>query len=272
MSSDPWSTHAIELGPERVIKRFKEEERERGEREWRALSLLAVHAPGLAPAPLRSELSAPEPMLEMSRLNGLPLRGHRLREEQIVALAEAVKELHEAVPSDVLKMLPVRPGHHRELITQIGSWFPQARPHVGPLVGKAMDTGMDWLASSDLESVGNPDVPWVFGPGDGNLANYLWNGTKVKVVDFEDSGRSDRAFELAEITEHVSSWVEHPLDVSAFLGNFSLTRGECARLLECRRLLALVWLFLVAFDDKDNPRNPRGSAERQADRLLKLLA
>ncbi|MBC3840794.1 phosphotransferase [Streptacidiphilus sp. 4-A2] len=135
-----------------------------------------------------------------------------------------------------------------------------------------MDRGVEWLARSGMEAPDQPDVPPVFGPGDGNLANYLWDGSRVQVVDFEDSGRSDRAFELAEITEHVASWVEQPLDVEAFLECFELTASESARLLQCRRLLALVWLFLLAFDDPDKPRNPPGTAERQARRLLDLLA
>lgn len=42
------STHAVELLPDRVIKRFRGRDRAGAEREWRALSLLAVHAPGLA--------------------------------------------------------------------------------------------------------------------------------------------------------------------------------------------------------------------------------
>ncbi|MCF3118371.1 hypothetical protein IPZ68_01400 [Streptomyces arenae] len=29
--------------------------------------------------------------------------------------------------------------------------------------------------------------------------------------------------------------------------------------------------FLLSFDDPDNPRNPPGTADRQADRLLALL-
>lgn len=42
---------------------------------------------------------------------------------------------------------------------------------------------------------------------------------------------------------------------------------------ECRRLLALVWLFLLSFDeDRENPRNPPGTAKRQARRLNDLLA
>jgi hypothetical protein len=47
---------------------------------------------------------------------------------------------------------------------------------------------------------------------------------------------------------------------------------EWARLLECRRLLALVWLFLLVLDEAgQSPRNPPGTVERQADRLCALL-
>ncbi|WP_433859636.1 aminoglycoside phosphotransferase [Streptomyces kronopolitis] len=112
----------------------------------------------------------------------------------------------------------------------------------------------------------------MFGAGDGNLANFLWDGRTVRIVDFEDSGRSDRAFELAEITEHVASWAEHPLDVSSFLGHFALTRAEQGRLREYRRLLVLVWLFLLLCDESSgNRRNPLGAVERQARRLRDLL-
>ncbi|MBF9071687.1 aminoglycoside phosphotransferase [Streptacidiphilus sp. NEAU-YB345] len=133
-----------------------------------------------------------------------------------------------------------------------------------------MDLGLAWLADSGLEGAVPPNVPWVFGAGDGNLANYLWDGTRVRIVDFEDSGSSDRPFELAEITEHVGSWVGTPLDAEAFLDLFDLTDAERARLPDCRRLLALVWLFLLSFDDPRR-RNPSGTAERQAARLVRLL-
>ena len=66
--------------------------------------------------------------------------------------------------------------------------------------------------------------------------------------------------------------MEQPLDVARFLGHFDLTAVESARLTQCRRLLALDWLFLVVFDDAGARRNPPGTAERQAGRLLDLLA
>lgn len=134
-----------------------------------------------------------------------------------------------------------------------------------------MESGARWLAREGERRLSAAEVPSVFGSGDGNLANYLWDGARVRVVDFEDSGRSDAAFELAEITEHVGSWVEHPLDVSGFLGRFDLSPAEVARLPDCRRLLALVWLFLLAGEDAAAPRNPPGTAKRQAGRVLALL-
>jgi aminoglycoside phosphotransferase (APT) family kinase protein len=274
MSSTAWSTHAVEMGPQSVIKRFWEEGgRGPCEREWRALTLLATYAPGLAPEPLQLDLAAARPTVVMSRLAGETLRGGLLSEQRIKSLAAAVGELHAAVPPDVLAGVPRRPGHQQELIAWIHSWpVPQVCPRLTGNLSEVIDHGLAWLAHSGLETVGQPDVPPVFGPGDGNIANYLWDGSRVRVVDFEDSGRSDRAFELAEITEHVASWVEHPLDVALFLDQFDLTTAESVRLDECRRLLALIWLFMLASDDGRNPRNPPGTAERQADRLSQLLA
>ncbi|MEU6676320.1 aminoglycoside phosphotransferase family protein [Streptomyces sp. NPDC046925] len=261
------------MAADQVVKRFPGGDKDRAEREWRALRLLSAHAPGLAPEPRKADLTAAGSTVLMSRLAGVPLRGRALGVEQVTALAQAARRLYAAVPADTLREVPIRPGQQSDLVAHLHVWAVTARPEVpdGP-VALAMDRGLDWLARSGLDANGPVDVPPVFGPGDGNLANYLWDGSSVRVVDFEDSGRSDRAFELAEITEHVGSWVEHPLDVPAFLRHFDLTAAESARLERCRRLLALVWLFLLNFDQhNENTKNPAGTVERQAGRLMGLL-
>lgn len=271
MASDRWSTHTLTIASASVTKRFRSGDRERSVREWRALGLLDRYAPGLAPAPRHADLAAAEPAVVMSLLAGSPLRGSPLGEDRIAALAAAVTAVHQALPAHVLASVPLRPGRQDELTGLVRAWYGGSRPRVGDRVGAAMDAGMDWLSRPGPRGGDPQEAPGVFGPGDGNLANYLWDGTRVRVVDFEDSGRSDRAFELAEITEHVGAWVEHPLDVPLFLRHFGLTAEESARLVRCRRLLALVWLFLLAFDAAGTPRNPPGTAERQAGRLLDLL-
>lgn len=263
--------HVVEMTADSVVKRFTSRHDGRAEREWRGLTLLAAHAPGLAPDPWEADLAPDEPVVVMSRLEGVPLRGRAVGQKELEALAEAVAAVHGAVPPDVVREFPLRPGRPAELVALLGRWAGKVRPGVGGRIGRAMDAGLVWLAGSGLEDDVADGVPEVFGPGDGNLANYLWDGSAVRIVDFEESGRSDRAFELAEITEHVGSWVEHPLDVPAFLSHFDLSPAETSRLRDCRRLLALVWLFLLAQDDPQHPRNPPGTPDKQADRLLELL-
>ncbi|MFF4649032.1 hypothetical protein [Streptomyces sp. NPDC001380] len=90
-------------------------------------------------------------------------------------------------------------------------------------------------------------------------------------MDFEISGRSDRAFELAEIAEHVSTWVDGSLDVPAFLGRFALALAEAHRLEGLRRLFALIRLLMLLPDAPGHARNPAGTLERQARRLLAPL-
>ncbi|MFD7921478.1 hypothetical protein ACFV3R_19895 [Streptomyces sp. NPDC059740] len=60
--------------------------------------------------------------------------------------------------------------------------------------------------------------------------------------------------------------------MASFLHRFDLSAAERERLTDCRRLLALVWLFLLALDaEREVPRNPPGTAEQQARRLTALL-
>lgn len=114
--------------------------------------------------------------------------------------------------------------------------------------------------------------PPTLGTGDGNLSNFLWDGSRIRVVDFEYSGRSDRAYELAEVTEHVATWVDTEFDVVAFLDHFDLPPVEARRLLQCRRLAAFEWLHVLSEQVAEGVWiNPPGSQERQAERLLALL-
>ncbi|MFE7319137.1 aminoglycoside phosphotransferase family protein [Streptomyces sp. NPDC057555] len=277
----PWHTHDLTLHPDRVVKRFRAAEGPGPSAcERRALTLLATHAPGVAPVLLDTrEPPAADgpPTLVMSRLPGVPLRGRPLGERQLSAWAWAVRTVHAAVPPAELARVPLRPGHQRETVARVRAWYdrmPEVRLSLS--VRRAVRAGMDWLDTAgpgapDTPTGLPPDVPAVFGAGDGNSANYLWDGHRVRVVDFEESGRSDRAYELAEIVEHIAARVPRPFDTAAFLRHFPLTPAEAARLCTCRTLLALVWLCLLAHDDPVHPRNPPGTAERQARRLLRLL-
>lgn len=59
--------------------------------------------------------------------------------------------------------------------------------------------------------------------------------------------------------------------VPAFLEHFDLRPAEAARLRDSRRLFALCWLKLLRLQAPPHPRNPPGTVEKQAQRLLELL-
>jgi hypothetical protein len=103
------------------------------------------------------------------------------------------------------------------------------------------------------------------------LADLPWDGARISIVDFEYAGRSDRAFELAEAVEHVSVWVNDAFGAVSLLSRFGLTGAEALRLRECRRLLAIYWLMALLRDNPGSARNPPGTLECQAARLLDLL-
>jgi thiamine kinase-like enzyme len=63
-------------------------------------------------------------------------------------------------------------------------------------VAKAFRAATDWVGRPRLDEVFAAELPPVFGSGDGNLANFLWDGSRVRVVDFEFSGRSEHLLAL----------------------------------------------------------------------------
>jgi len=139
------------------------------------------------------------------------------------------------------------------------------------LAQQALSAGTAWLARAALDRRRAAGQDAVLGQGDPNLANFLWDGGQVRIVDFEDSGLSDRAFELAVLVEHLSAWPDARLDTEAFLARFSLTGPEKARLTGCRRLAALFWLLMLLPGGPASTRNPPGTLGLQASRLLALL-
>jgi Ser/Thr protein kinase RdoA (MazF antagonist) len=272
------ATHDVRIDTGRgvVVKRFRSWNRDEPTREWRALHLLATCAPGLAPRPLGASLnpsdgSAPE--VRMSWLPGRQLSAAAVTPAQVRALAGALDRLWRSVPPRRLAATcpgepnPVRfTGQVRRALAAGHDLGADVR------VRRAAARASAWLAggAADRAVAGCDRV--VLGQGDGCLANFLWDGREIRLVDFEDSGPSDRAFELAILAEHLSAWLDAGLDAARILGSFELTAAERERLLQFRRLTALFWLVLLRPGGPASRRNPPGTLHRQADRLLELLA
>jgi hypothetical protein len=253
-----------------VTKRFRSWDRREPAREWTALTLLAEYAPGLAATPVRADLTADPPAIEMSRLSGVPLGGAPLSAAQADALVLALDRLWTAVPPARLTELG-EPGLNASQLARRVTGILAARDAMDDRapVRRAWQAGADWLLGGALDGLHRGGV--VLGQGDANLANFLWDGTQVQIVDFEDCGPSDRAFELAVLVEHLSAWSDAGLSAEAFLALFDLTAAEQANVREYRRLSALFWLMMLLPGGPAARRNPPGTVDRQAARLLLLL-
>ncbi|WP_319459214.1 aminoglycoside phosphotransferase family protein [Micromonospora sp. RTP1Z1] len=241
-----------------LTKRYTSWHRGEHLREWAVLRHVHRHEPELVPRPLAADLDARPPSVAMSRLPGAPLGG-TLTDAQRCALATAI---------DMLWSVPCAPS------PEIGPWTDDLgfarrltdgpRP-VGGMTAVAYDAAQAWWDGPDPALLRQqPDVT-VLGHRDPNLANYLWDGRRVRIVDFEDSAVSDPATELAIFAEHLST---RAVDAGEFCASFEVDQQ---RLRAGRRLWAMFWLRLLLPGGPAARRNPPGSADTQARRLLTLL-
>lgn len=169
------ATHEIRLDADRdvVIKRFRSWGRSEPAREWTALRLLAEFAPGLAPTPVRADLAADPPVIEMSRLPGVPLGCTLLSAAQADALALALGRLWNAVPRARLAD-HYGPGLNASQLARRVTGMLAAHHTIDghPLAHRAWRSGADWFSGAGLDAPIGDDV--VLGQADANLANFLW--------------------------------------------------------------------------------------------------
>ncbi|WP_149263398.1 aminoglycoside phosphotransferase family protein [Actinomadura sp. K4S16] len=264
------STHDVQIHPRVVVKTYRPGSRDAAKREWRALTLLADYAPGLAPSPITAELATEPARVTMTRLAGTPLTPP-VTTAQVEAMADAIKAMQQAIPRDLLTTLPPRAGSPAEMLTDLRLAFPMLpMPTSDRMIEEAFDEASAWIRRPALDAFAAEEHEPVLGTGDGNLANYLWNGQTVGIVDFEHSGRSDQLYELAETVEHISLAAPDVIDATQILDHFGLSPTQAARLQESRRLLATFWL--VAILRRTPPQEaPPELLKHQATRVLTLL-
>lgn len=263
-------THRLTVDGDVVRKRYVSWADGEADREWRGLGLLDAHAPGLAPVPLGRETEAGAPVVVMGRVPGEPLGSAPLTAPQVEALADALRRLFAVPLPDDLPERWMGPSVAR---SRVRAWAADPRDlspcHEPGLVADALDRARAWLAADDPAA--DRVVDAVAAVGDGNLANVLWDGAACRLVDFEEFGRSDVAYEVADVVEHASARLDRHLDADDLLHRLPLTADQRARLAVHRRLLASFWLVMLLPGNRGFDRNPPGSTEDQARHLLSLL-
>ena len=266
-------THELTFTDTEVRKRFVSWDRGEAEREWGCLRLLAEHAPGVAPRPLRREIEDGAPVVVMERLPGRPLGDGPLTTVQTASLGEALRSLYD-VPLAAVRAAGISERtygistHAGTVAEWLGESYDLAACQDPALVATAVERALAALATP-----GALPEPALRGLGiaDLNPANVLWDGERCRLVDFEDGGLSDPAYELADHVEHIASRLTGVYDAQALVDAVGLDEAARQRFRAYRPLWAAFWLAMLLPGNGGWRRNPAGTTERQARHLLDLL-
>jgi Ser/Thr protein kinase RdoA (MazF antagonist) len=211
----------------------------------------------------------------MSRLPGIPLGERPLTPAQVTALGDALRRLF-AIPAEVVREAGLGERNNdpssfsasvRKLTTAPYALEGCRDPG---LVAEALSASRSWL--EEFHKRAEVAENSVLGMADGNLANVLWDGETCRLVDFEDCGLSDPAYELADLVEHASLRLARLADADALAAAVGLTSEARRRWASYRPLFAGFWLLKLLPDNPGYALNPPGSTEDQARHLLELLA
>jgi Ser/Thr protein kinase RdoA (MazF antagonist) len=252
-------THELTFADEQVVKRYTSWERDEHLREWSVLQRVHQHSPDLVARPIAADLKSLPPAITMSVVPGSPLT-RPLTESQAEGLLAAITELWK-VPYEAIEGVPP----WTDALDFARRLTASPRPGAGSPAA-AYDAALAWWQGPDPDLLRQPPGTQVLGHRDPNLDNYLWDGHRVRIVDLEDAAVSDPAMELAILLEHLS-WRD--IDCEHLRARLTV---DDRRLLAARRLWAMFWLGLLLPGGKSAERNPAGTADRQARRVLELLA
>lgn len=266
-------THDLTLTGSEVRKRFVRWDRGEADREWACLTVLAEHAPGVSPVPLRREVSEGTPVIVMERLPGHPLGGAPLTPAQTSSLGRALRAVYD-VPLGAARAAGVTERLYgpTSLGPLLAGWLGESHDLTEcrdpELVTRAVEAARSWLATPG----GLPEPRLVtLGIADLNPANILWDGETCRLVDFEDGGLTEPAYELADHVEHIAIRLVGVVDPDALVDAVGLPAQDRERWHAYRPLWAAFWLAMLLPGNGGFRRNPPGTTEAQARHLLALL-
>lgn len=254
-------------GEHYVLKTFRPDRALRVRREWGGLCLLQERGLHFAPTPCyRSESPAPA-LLLMRHIPGEHLGEKHLSPTQLQALAARIRDLHAIAPETLSYPLwhsyadPTRFVQALQKELEPLRQLPTTPEHTETL--RLLTT---WLAGPDPQILATAPPALAFTRGDANLANNLWDGQELRILDFEGCGWRDPSIDLSFFVEHISSRRTPHEAWLSFVEGFNLSNAEHRRFRAAQRRMALSWLVRIC----TNPESIRSLGK--AERLPLLLA
>ncbi|GGM58485.1 aminoglycoside phosphotransferase family protein [Microbacterium saperdae] len=269
----PSQTHDLGFTDTEVRKRFLSWSDGEADREWGCLRVIAEHAPEIAPRPLRQESADGHPVVVMERLPGKPLGDRPLTAAQTASLGRALRRLY-GIPLAHVTAAGI--GERRlgpsTLPGALSGWLDETHDlslcEDPAHVRDGIDTAREWLSRPDVLPATRLTA---LGIADLNPANILWDGRTCRLVDFEDGGLTDPAYDLADHVEHLAGRLTGVFDSVTLSAAAGLSEEERKRMAAYRPLWAAFWLVMLLPGNGAFRRNPPGTTEAQATHLLTLI-
>lgn len=239
--------------------------RHRAHREWQTLTLLTRRGHPRTPHPVWRSPRQDRPAIAMTFVAGAPLAGTCLQPRQLDALAAALADLYSITPADVAEPVAQVATPAPAMLQRVRDdcATPSSGPSAGPGRLQLLEFWRRWSSGPDPQTLLRTPTTQVLGRGDPSLANILWDGAELTLLDFEYSGWTDPAYELADLLEHPESRATPDLTWNNFVDRFDLDPDARARHRAARRMLALFWLARRRSNDD--------RLTAQADRIRHLL-
>jgi len=259
--------YACQVGPREIcVKLYLRDSTRRAKHEWAALTILSCFGFDAAPEPLYYE-STHGPAVAMSLLPGDSLGGSSLSNDQIRQIADIFRGFHSIEATKPAHRLPAVRLTVEGMLREVQErWYACMADGSSPLRKELLTRWRGWITGPDIALLGHPSTP-VFGQGDPNTTNYLWDGTCVRVVDFEYAGWSNPYYELALLVEHVQSRATTDDRWLLLEEILCPAREDRDRVHAARALVA--WYWTMEFWPHRQADNERFA--RQAERLLQVL-
>jgi len=185
-----------------VVKLTIRDDRDRARREYAALTLMAHAAPGIAPTPLYLDPDTYEQgVVVQTWVAGTPLWSPPNDDAAWLKVVQAYARVHAARRPDGAAWAAsdeplLRPATLAEARAGAHSLAQQLPPEGQTAPLAALLAALDALTLPDLP------VTWGWGHGDANIRNSVASEGGVTLVDWEYSGVTDPAQEIAKLMSH----------------------------------------------------------------------